>query len=216
MRNYMSSHMYEPVVESDIPPFGHTLVYGTSESDMQPSIEDITKNIVNELPKVRGRSSNTSGLNFTCKERKDVAVGLNHIKSLDEKNMPYLEKDVGVNQERMNSDPISINVRFLNDIRSYPKHGVGCQKELLPQNHQAVDAYRKNIQDMQQQSNILTTEAAMEILKKSRVRKITDDDDPFKTSCNTERNFQGSSGTQSNYNLESEEKMPCGVAYRMK
>ncbi|VDI21401.1 Hypothetical predicted protein [Mytilus galloprovincialis] len=216
MGNYMGRHSYEPVVESDIPSLGHTLVCERPESDMQPSIENTTNKILEELPKIREKASTTSGLNFGFKERKDVAVGLNQIKSLEEKNMPYLEKDVRVHQGKIKPHPTAIDVCFLNEIVSYPGDRVGYQKKLLPQNYQAIDAYRKIIQDKQQQSIILTKEAIRRLIKQSRVRKIIDEDDPLKTSCNNERNFQGSSGTHSNYDLEREEKMPCGVAYRMK
>ncbi|XP_071135943.1 uncharacterized protein [Mytilus edulis] len=183
---------------------------------MQPSIENTTNKILEELSKVRGKASKTSGLNFGCKERKDVVVSLNQIKSLDEKNMSYLEKDVGVHQGKIKPHPTAIDVCFLNEITSYPKHRVGCQKELFPQNHQVVDSYRKNIQDKEKQSIILTKEAVRRLVKRSRVRKIVDEDDPLKTSSNTATNFQGSSSTHSNYNLEREDKMPCGVAYIMK
>lgn len=64
----------------------------------------------------REKASKTSGLNFGCKERKYVAVSLNQIKSLDEKNIPYLEKDVGVHQGKIKPHPTAIDVCFLNEI----------------------------------------------------------------------------------------------------
>ncbi|XP_052090072.1 uncharacterized protein LOC127726662 isoform X2 [Mytilus californianus] len=220
MGNYMSIHMYEPVVESDIPSLGHTLVCETPGSDMQPSMENTTDNILEQLPKVSGNTSKKSDWNSGCKERNDVSASLMQMKCLDEQNMPYLEKDVGVHQGEIKFDPIAIKVCFLNEILSYPEHRVGCQKGLLLQNHQAVDNYRKNIQDKQQQSNISEKEAIRKRVEQSRVRKIIDldddMDDPLKTSCNTERNFQASSGTHHNNELERLDKMPCGVAYRMK
>ncbi|XP_063401767.1 uncharacterized protein LOC134685990 [Mytilus trossulus] len=220
MGNYMDRHSSEPVVESDIPPLGHRWVCESPENDMQPFIENTTNKILEELSKVRGKVSNTSYLNFGCKERNDVAVGLNQIKSLDEKNAPYLEKDTRAHQGNIESDSTAVSflngildipplghtlvcespesesdptaVCFLNDILSYPEHRVECQK------------------------NFQEEEIIRLAKRRSRVRMINDEDDPLKASSNIERTLQGSSGPHSSHNLEGEEKMPCGVAYIMK